>query len=287
VSAAFWGAADFAGGLATRRSSSLQAVFLAQAVGLILTAPLLLLSAETVPPPESLLWASLAGAGASLGLAGFYLALSRGAMGLVAPLTALIAAALPAIVGLISGESVGALVILGMVCALIAVVLISLPEKRLGSPTLATFRGTRFAEWLLILGAGVSFALFYVAVDAAHDAGGEVWWPLFTLKLTAILGISAVALVLVPLGRAAAIRLGRAALLLGALAGLGDFGGNLFFVLASAEGGLAVVAVLASLYPVTTVVLARVVLHERLGRPRLAGVVLAISGVVLIGLGSL
>lgn len=253
----------------------------------MLTAALLLMSGEARPPDEALMWASLAGVVASLGLATFYLALSRGTMGLVAPLTALIAASIPALVGLLSGEPIGPLVLVGMLCAVTAVVLISLPDGGHGAPVLAESHGSRTVEWLLILVSGLSFAFFYVSVDTAHDAGGEVWWPLFMLKLAAVLSISMVALVLVPVGRASAIKLGGAALLLGLLAGLGDFGGNLFFVLATAEGGLAVVAVLASLYPVSTVILARIVLRERLGPQRLAGVALAVGGVVFIGLGSI
>jgi drug/metabolite transporter (DMT)-like permease len=89
-------------------------------------------------------------------------------------------------------------------------------------------------------------------------------------------------LVLLPLGRFPGIRLGTAALLVGSVAGLGDLGGNLFFVLASGEGELAVVIVLTSLYPVVTAILARLLLHERLSPLRLAGVALAILGVVLI-----
>ena len=89
------------------------------------------------------------------------------------------------------------------------------------------------------------------------------------------------------MGRFPGFRLGTAALLVGALAGIGDLGGNLFFVLASAEGELALVIVLTSLYPVVTAILARIFLHERLGRMRLLGVAAAILGVILIGLGSL
>ena len=114
------------------------------------------------------------GSPASLGLALFYLALSRGTMGLVAPLTALLAAAIPAAVGLLGGDDAGLLDIAGMVAALVAVVLISLPDRRLGTPVLPTFHGSRVREWLLIVGASLCFAGFFLGVDASHDAGGEI-----------------------------------------------------------------------------------------------------------------
>jgi drug/metabolite transporter (DMT)-like permease len=286
-SAAAWGAADFAGGLATRLSSNFLAVMLTQSIGLLLAAGLLLISAEARPPDEALGWAAAAGTSGALGLALFYLALSRGTMGLVAPLTALLGAAIPAVVGLASGDPAGPLVLAGMVAALAAVVLIAVPDRRLGSPVLATYHGSRGREWLLIIGASLGFAGFFLSVDASHGAGGEVWWPLFVIKLAGVCSIVVAALLAVPLGRLPALRVGVAAVLVGSLAGVADLGGNLFFVLATAEGGLAVAVVLSSLYPAGTALLARLILHERLGPLRLAGVALAIVGVVLIGAGSL
>jgi len=111
-----------------------------------------------------------------------------------------------------------------------------------------------------------------------------VWWPLFMVKLAGVLAVLVATAVLLPTGRVPAVRLGLAALLMGCVAGIGDLGGNLFFVLASDEGELAVVIVLTSLYPVVTAILARVYLHERLSPLRLLGVALAIGGVILIGL---
>ena len=287
LSAASWGAADFAGGITTRLSSSVVAVLLTQGVGLGLAAILLVASAEPMPSQEALAWAAAAGVSGALGLAFFYLALSRGTMGLVAPLTALLAAAVPAIVGLLGGDDPGPLDLAGMVAALVAVVLISLPDRRLGAPVLPTFHGSRVREWLLILAASLGFAGFFLGVDASHASGGEVWWPLFIIKVAGVAGVGLVVLVAWPLGRALVHRVPRAALLTGTLGGAGDFGGNLFFVMASDLGQLSVVVVLASLYPIGTALLARLFLHERLGPVRMAGVALAVVGVMLIGLGAL
>ena len=275
---------DFAGGITTRLANNFVAVFLAQFVGLLVAGLLLLLSAEPRPGNEALLWGAAAGVSGAFGLGCFYLALSRGTMGLVAPLAALLAAAWPAAFALITGDGVSTLALVGMVVALTSIVLISVPDRRLGTPVMPTYRGSRASEWLLILGAALGFGGFFLFIDASHGAGGAVWWPLLMVKLAGVLAVVAAALLLAPLGRFPGIKLGAAALLVGCIAGIGDLGGNLFFVLASGEGELAVVIVLSSLYPVVTAILARIFLHERLSPLRLAGVALAILGVVLITL---
>jgi drug/metabolite transporter (DMT)-like permease len=260
------------------------AVFLAQVVGLAAATLLLLVSGESMPSAEALAWGAAAGVAGTFGLGSFYLALSRGTMGLVAPAAALLSAAWPAAFALLSGDSITSLALVGMVVALISIVLISLPDRRIGTPVMPTYHGSRRSEWLLILGAALGFGGFFLLIDASHEAGGAVWWPLLMVKVAGVASVVIAALVLAPLGRFPGIRLGLAALLVGAVAGLGDLGGNLFFMLASGEGELAVVIVLASLYPVVTAILARVFLHERLSPLRLLGVALAITGVVLIGL---
>ncbi len=287
LSALSWGAADFAGGITTRLSSNVFAVLMTQGVGLVLAAALLVVSGESMPSAEALGWAAAAGLSGALGLAFFYLALSRGTMGLVAPLTALLAAAIPALIGLVGGDDPGILVLVGMVTALGAVVLISLPDQRLGTPVLPTFHGSRVREWLLILAAGISFAGFFLCVDISHAAGGETWWPMLAIKAAGVAGVGSVIIVARLVGRVLVRRVPRAAVRTGTLGGVGDFGGNLFYVLASDLGQLSVVVVLASLYPVGTALLARLFLHERLGPLRMAGVALAVVGVILIGLGGL
>ena len=287
MAAASWGAGDFAGGIATRLSSSVATVLLAQLTGLVVALGLLVASGEPMPGREALLWGAAAGVSGSVGLGAFYLALSRGTMGLVAPLTALIAAAVPAIIGIAGGDAVGSLVLAGMGTALMAVVLISLPDRRLGSPGLPTYHGSRAREWLLIVIGGLGFSGFFLCIHASHEAGGAVWWPLVLVKLAGATSVGAVILGVAAAGRTPVRRVGRAAVVMAGLAGLGDLGGNLFFVLASDAGELAVVVVISSLYPVSTALLARAFLHERLGPVRLAGAGLAVASVVLIGLGSL
>ena len=288
--AAAWGVGDFAGGITTRLSNTFVATFLAQFIGLLVAGVLLLISGEALPAAEALLWAAGAGVAGAFGIGCFYLALSRGTMGLVAPTAALLAAAWPAAIVLLTGGSVGTLALVGMAAALASIVLISMPDKRLGTPVMPTYHGSRAREWLLILGAALGFGGFFLLVDASHDAGGGVWWPLFMVKLGGVVTVVAATLLLLPLGRLPAGRIGAAVMLVGSLAGLGDLGCNLFFVLASdlgrEPGDLALIIVLISLYPVVTAILARFFLHERLSPLRLAGVALAIVGVVLISLPS-
>lgn len=286
MAAASWGIGDFAGGITTRLSNTFVATFMAQFVGLLVAGALLLFIREAMPGGEALAWGAAAGISGAFGIGCFYLALSRGTMGLVAPVTALLSAAWPAAIVLLTGGSVGTLALVGMVVALASVVLISLPDRRVGTPTMPTYHGSRRQEWLLIIGASLGFGGFFLLINASHDAGGAVWWPLFMVKLGGVLTVLLAALVLTPLGHFPGIKLGRAVLLVGAIAGVGDLSGNLFFMLASAEGELAIVIVLTSLYPIVTAIMARLFLHERLSPVRMLGVAAAVLGVILIGLGS-
>ena len=270
-----------------------------QAFGATLAVSMVVVSDEARPSDPALFWAGAAGASALLGLAGLFLALSRGTMGLVAPLTAVIAAAVPAIIGVMGGDWPDPAVLLGMLLALAAVVAVAMPGRRgAGSgPTAdhgmdglvddaATGRTGRLGEWALILMAGLGFAGFFLGVDRATDEGSGVWWTLAAARLSSLSIIVIVTVVLAVAGRAPSIHGMRAVLPLLVLSAVGDTGGNLFFVLSRAETTLAVAVILSSLYPVSTAILARAVLHERLSRLATTGVVLAVVGVVLIGMGS-
>ena len=138
MAAASWGVGDFSGGIATRLSNNFVAVFLAQGVGLVVAAVLLLLSGEARPSTEALAWGAAAGVAGAFGLGSFYLALSRGTMGLVAPATALLSASWPAAFALLTGDSVSSLALAGMGIALVSIVLISLPDRRMGTPVMPT-----------------------------------------------------------------------------------------------------------------------------------------------------
>lgn len=253
-----------------------------QLVGLLATALLLLTTPEARPPAPALAWAAVAGACGVAGLGCFYLALSRGAMGLVAPLAALLGAAIPAVVGLIAGEPAGPPVLIGIVAALAAVVLISFPDASAAATGAARQQGGKAAELGLVLAAGLGFAIFFLAIDQSRLAGGQTWWPILVVRLAGLVVIAAVLVALMAAGRRPSLRVPLSLVPLIVLAGLGDLGGNLFFLVANASGDLPIAVVISSLYPVVTVILARVFLRERLAPTRSAGVGLAMVAVALI-----
>ena len=255
-----------------------------------------------MPLAAALGWSAAAGVSGVLGLGCFYLALSRGTMGLIAPLAGLIGAALPALVAILAGEQVGPARLAGIVVALLAVVLISLPS---GSQTARERRVARLdlRELPLVIGAGLGFAGFFLLLDRAAAEGGQTWWPLFVVRLVGLAVIVGVVVGLLargrhePLARRAGRLLGLPRLralslsLVGvaplfAIAGAGDMGGNAFFLLANEVDTLPVAAVLSSLYPIVTALLAAAFLRERLGGVQLVGIALAVVGVALISLGA-
>jgi len=273
------------------------AVFTSQGVGLLATLAILIFSGEIGPSQESIVWGTLAGISGVGGLAFFYLALARGTMGVVAPLAALIGAGLPVLVVIINGESVDVGRLLGIACALTAVVLISLPGRSTTPGEQRALRAT-VAQLPVAALAGIGFAGFFLGIDRA-SVDGATWWPLLFVRLAGFALVMAVFVVLVLRLRGDSVgsRVGAvlgvdrlrasgrsitAILPLFVLTGLGDLGGNAFFVLARHADAFSVAVVLSSLYPVVTTVLATLLLHERLRPMQLAGVVLATLSVPLL-----
>ncbi|TAM56841.1 MAG: EamA/RhaT family transporter [Chloroflexota bacterium] len=221
-------------------------------------------------------------------MACFYRALATGEMSLAAPLTAVIGAGVPAAVGILAGERLEDPQLLGLACGLAAVLIVS----RTADDPRAEARSRQTARSLpLILLAGLGFAGFFLAIGQATAAGsGTIWWPLLSARATTVVVAAAVIVAIRLTGRAPAPgstprrAWASVPLLLIALAGLGDFGGNGFFLLADSSGAFSLAVILSSLYPVLTVILAGVLLRERLSHGQLSGVGLAIVGVVLIAL---
>jgi drug/metabolite transporter (DMT)-like permease len=259
---------------------------------------LLALSGENLPSTEAILWALAAGASGVIGVGAFYYALSRGTMGVIAPLTGLIGAGVPVLLAIAFGETVAPARLLGIVLALIAVVLTSLPG---GSTSDSQRRRVRLdiAELPYIVVSGLGFAGFFLFVDRASDAG-QTWWPLTFVRLA---GLALVLLALVVFAARAAGGRGIAhggATVLGLaklrvehmsrqvlitlilVVGLADLGGNVFFVIASQNDAFSVAVVLSSLYPVVTAILAAVFLRERLRPIQIVGVALATISVPLM-----
>jgi uncharacterized membrane protein len=268
-----WGLADFLGGLQSRRVAVLAVLLLSQATGLVgITLALLIVQPEA--PAFADVWpAAIAGVAGAVALAAFYRALAIGTMSIVAPISAT-GAAVPVIVGIATGDRPSALQLAGIVAAVIGVVFAS---RELDEDRPATAVPGRQSV-LLALVAALGFGTFFVALDEAASA--SVPWAMFTTRLASVVAVLVVVVAL-------RVKMPRSPRRLGiiALAGLLDIGANGLYAWGTTKGLLSVVAVVGALYPVATVVLARVFLHERVRRVQEAGIVIALTGVVLIAAG--
>ncbi|HET6692602.1 MAG TPA: EamA family transporter [Miltoncostaeaceae bacterium] len=267
VSGLSWGVADFLGGLASRRAAAFAVVALSQAAGLVVALVVAAVLRPDLPPPDKALLGAAAGLTGVIGLMAFYRAMAVGSMSVIAPVTAL-GAAVPVVVDLASGNDPAAVVLAGMLLALAGAALVA------RAPGPASRAGLGLAV-VAALGFGGFFSLLAEAAD-----GESALWSLITARGASV-PVALVACAAV--GASLAVR-GRL-LLMVAAAGVLDASANLMFAAGSQRGLTSVVAVLGSLYPVTTVVLAAVLLHERLGRLQAAGAGLALGGVAMIAAG--
>ena len=270
AAAVTYGSADFLGGLASRRASTLLVTLVAQSAGLAVVLPIALVL-RTPADPASLAWGAASGVFGCIGIVAFFRALASGAMSAAAPVTAVVGAALPVVAGLLLGERPGFGAWAGIAAGLVAVATISWGGERSG--------GAGRGSLGLAVVAGVGFGLFFTALSRAAPTSGL--WPLFAGRIGSL---SLLAVVLLA-GRMPVWRAKPAALGMAVVSGTVDMTANVFFLLATRQGELALVAVLTSLYPAATVLLALVVLRERLRRSQLAGVALALLAVALIASG--
>jgi drug/metabolite transporter (DMT)-like permease len=269
-SAVVYGTADFLGGLASRRaSSSFGVVALSQAVGLVALLGLLPWLGGPVSASD-LAWATAAGLAGASGLVIFFRALATGVMSVIAPVTAVTAAAVPVLVGLLSGNRLDAWAAVGIALALVAVILVS------AEGGLSALRSARPASLTPALLAGLAFGVFFVLLDRTSADAGLT--PLVAARLASMALAVTVGLV-----TRQSLRLPRATVPVVVLSGVADMAANALFLLATQQPGqLAITGVLASLYPVSTVILAQAVLRERLVGAQLAGLVAAVVAIVLI-----
>ena len=261
-----FGISDFAGGMVSRRRPAVAVVGVSQACSLAV----LMVVMAVVGWPGSfawLPWAALAGLSGAAGLVLFYQALAVGTVGVVSPISAL-GAIIPVSAGLLGGERPAPLTVAGIVVALSGAVLASGPELR-GEPHV------KGRAVLYAVGAAVGFGVAMLAL--ARGAGTSTWATLAGMRLTSVLAFAVAALALRSVG-------GIRARELPVLAGLGlaDVGANFLLATATTMAMLSVSTVLAALYPVVTVALAAVLLHERMRPIQVAGTVAALAGVVLI-----
>lgn len=263
-----WGVADFLGGLKSRSVHVLVVLLLAQVSGIVAIGVVVAIAGNP-PPGPSVLWACLAGLFGGVGLAAFYRGMAVGSISVVAPIAA-VGAIVPVIFGIATGDELSSAQILGFALALSGVAAASF-ERRVGEVRVAA--GVPWA-----IAALIGFGGYYVPMHEASEQ--DFLWAAFVFRSTVGLLALAAWLVLRPPLAAARGHLGAIAMI-----GILDTAGNTLFAAAASLGEVSVVSVLATLYPVTTVALARVVLHERLDRLQLVGVASALTGVVLISAG--
>jgi uncharacterized membrane protein len=286
LAALFWGGGDFSGGMGAKHAGgslggALRVILLSHSASFCILLTLALLRGDSFPHGAPLLWGISAGVIGGLSLAFFYIALARGAMGAAAAISGLLAAAIPAIVAIASDGSPGSAQLLGFVIAGIAIwIVAAAPTGVLESPAIKPATSTT----LLAIISGAGFGVYFVALKMAGAAG--VVWPMATARMGSITTCSIFVLVLTITNRKAVtpIKLPKAAFLWALSTALLDTCGNLFFISATRAGRLDIAAVLASLYPATTILLAGLVLKERFSKRQAVGMAIATIAIVMITL---
>jgi drug/metabolite transporter (DMT)-like permease len=267
-----WGVADFLGGTQTRQLPLLRVMLVSQGVGLAGVAVLVIARGQGAPALGHMLPAIGGGIAGIAALTSFYRALAIGTMSIVAPIAAT-SAIVPVVVGIAGGDRPGALQLAGIAAAIVGVVLAS----REDDAALRRARASRASIGLALV-AAVGFGTFFVGLRAS--ARTDVLWALFSGRAAGFAALAGAALALRPVGP-----LPRRRLPLLALIGTLDVGANGLYAVATRHGLLSVVAVASSLYPLATVLLARIVLGERVRRIQELGILAALTGVVLIAVG--
>lgn len=273
-----YGAADFLGGAASRRSTVFNALLLSTPVGLALMF-LIAAGAGGTPTPASLGWGLASGLAGGTGLISFYRALARGPMSVVAPVSALAAAIIPVMVGAARGERLNAAALAGVALCLLAIGLVSMEPGGKAEPKQDA---ARFIDSGPVMAAvsGACFGVFFVMIKQAGSSGGL--WPLVAARGA---GLAILLTVLAVRGvRPAGLR-DRGFVALAVASGAIDSLANVLYSMAAQRGMLSLAAVLTSLYPAVTVLLARTVYSERLRRIQQVGMAVAVAGIALVTVG--
>ncbi len=270
ASAFTYGAADFLGGLASRRANTIAVVVISQAAGLVMVALLLPMLTAATPGRTDWIWGGIAGLTGGIGVALLYRALAIGVMAVVAPTTAVCAVLVPVVFAILLGERPGTRESAGIALAVVAIVLVSQSASTGGDATAGRRSGLGLA-----LASGISIGLFFLALARTNAAAGL--WPLLAARAVSVSLFGAMlAVYRLPLGMPSSIL----AIAIGG--GVVDMLANLLYLLATRAGPLTLAVTLTSLYPASTVLLARFVVGERLAPRQWAGVACALVAIVTI-----
>jgi len=272
ISALLYGGADFYGGLATRRSPVSSVLVFSQLVGLAIALAAAAILRMPLPVPADLAWGAVAGGCGAAGLAALYTAIATTVVAVASPVAAVVGAVIPVALGVAAGERPGAFAWAGIAVALPAIALLTV------APAAGAGAGSPRRAALLGAAAGTGFGLFFFSVSRTGSDSGL--WPLVAARVSTIALVALAAAV-----TRRRLQPGRGSAGAVVAAGALDMGANIAFLLASRAGMLSIAAAVAALYPGPTVLLAWIVLRERLTLPRITGLVLALAGVALISAG--
>jgi len=283
AAAVLWGGGDFSGGMGVKQAGgsmrgALRVVLTSHAASFCVLVAIALFRGDRFPQGHPLMWGIAAGVMGGLSLTGFYVALARGAMGVSAAISGLLAAAIPAGVSIAQEGWPGWLRISGFVVAGAAIWMIAAGDNPEAKPV------SRETMWLAIL-SGAGFGAYFAALKFAGAAG--VVWPMATARMGSLTTCSLLLLVVTLTGARsteAAGWLPRRAVLWALSTAMLDTSGNMLFIAATRAGRLDVAAVLASLYPASTILLAAWTLHERPTRRQGLGMLVAVAAVIMITL---
>jgi drug/metabolite transporter (DMT)-like permease len=272
ASALLYGVSDYCGGRAARSASTFVVALIGQSASTLLTAVVVLLLGDPFPGAADVGWSAAAGIASTVGITAFYFALANGAMTVVAPLTAVVSAVVPVAVGISLGERPAAIALGGVALAIVAVALVSGIGGRAERPTRAPIV-------LVAVLAGTGFGLLFVCLDRTSDSSGL--WPLLLAQLTSLLILATVCV-----ARRVRVTSRRFDAGLMVLAGCLAVTANVAYLAATRQGLLSLVAVITSMYPASTVVLATVLDHERMSNSQAVGLGLAVGALGMVGAGS-
>jgi uncharacterized membrane protein len=274
AAAAFYGAADFTGGVAARSVTAVVVVLVSQGAGLLMLAVLMPFLADAAPIRSDLIWGVAAGISGGVGVALLYRALAIGAMAVVAPTTAVCAVTIPVVVAIVLGERPGMGAGIGIVLGIVSILLVS--QQPASDPNAEAAQAAARRRGLgTALASGVAIGFFLLSLAQTRAEAGM--WPLLVSRATTVTLFTLIAAATRP-----SFQMTAGVALLAAGGGTLDMAANIFYLIAVREGPMSVVVTLASLYPASTVLLARIVLGERLGLVQVAGVMCALAAVLLI-----
>ncbi len=269
LSAIVWGGGDFVGGMASRRIGAWRAVFYAEFTGLVLLLAASGIGFARFISLRSWLVGISAGAVGSLGLLALYRAMQIGKMSLAAPVSALLAALLPVTIGVLTDGMPPLTQVVGAGLALFSIGLVSQTDTNF------RLHWAQLSDLRLPLLAGIGFGIYFILL---HSAAQEaILWPMIASRVGGSLVLAIVLLL-----RRESAKISRAGWLLVILSGTLDVGGNLFYILAAQVGRMDIAAVLGSLYPGMTALLAWLVLKEHISGRQQLGILAALAAIVLM-----